>query len=715
MKEEYFRSKKDKGGKDMKFNLYGMSLEYSVGMENFNVIRKNVWGMVDDMEEEFSETYFKRFSGMDDVIKGIEVLATEYIKGVVEWGMLFLNQNGVHCYDATRFFEEYGNICCEELLKAFEKIEDEYMEIVSTQEEMEEYRRARKANRSRMVGGGFGLGGAIKGMATAGTVNLATGMAHSAVNIIGNTASGIGASINKAILYKSEDTIKAYKTGIGKAMKLFGYAIAKTLRDNSKLPVEFPSSQEMADSEAIIKNVNAGYVADGDVASCCIKALKLDPYNSGAYLTVFERFGDSNCELEEFADCFGMQVVTYLKEKLYIKKLSEINYADRNKFDKDIESFNKDCDFYGIDRENTTDCFELVKDLHRQRAKIIDGELYSTEVEAVEYDKIIKCFIETIQKVDGNDVEGITRLINEIDASTIKSKDKYISYLKDALKREDERYRLVKGKLYNTREDAEVARRDGALLEKWFNGVVFESLEDIQTLKADIEREIHSDFQKMALERVALLEKIWISQEESIGKSIVFEKRVDFAELFYFEKLKFMKAQFLNIRNLKYQEWYAVLINSYLTVYGVLHKDPADADKAFFKEINHALAYVKYINEKNSTKKTFLSSLKNNITGIVYKNYESSFYMVTESGSKSIPPDSNEDFEQIKLNRKARNDAFENYKKQFAEKFSRMEQSLAIPAEKLEAWKLYVDTEPVDRNEILKIMREVCEEIEIKK
>ena len=57
-----------------------------------------------------------------------------------------------------------------------------------------------------MVGGGFGLGGALKGTATAGAINAVTGMGHSVVNAVGNVGSAISASNSKRSIYKDDDT-----------------------------------------------------------------------------------------------------------------------------------------------------------------------------------------------------------------------------------------------------------------------------------------------------------------------------------------------------------------------------------------------------------------------------------------------------------------------------------------------------------------------------
>ena len=106
-------------------------------------------------------------------------------------------------YDMSE--ESYDEECLvfEAIGNALDKVADAYNEIVAQQEAEEEYRAERKASRGRVVGGGFGVGGALKGMATAGAMNAVSGAGHSIVNAFGNLGSAIEASSAKRALYNN--------------------------------------------------------------------------------------------------------------------------------------------------------------------------------------------------------------------------------------------------------------------------------------------------------------------------------------------------------------------------------------------------------------------------------------------------------------------------------------------------------------------------------
>ena len=90
---------------------------------------------------------------------------------------------------------------------ALDTVESQYDAITEQQHAEKEYREARKASRGRWRGGGFGLGGALKGAATAGALNAVSGFGHDLVNSAGNLSSALDASNAKSDLYKSANAV----------------------------------------------------------------------------------------------------------------------------------------------------------------------------------------------------------------------------------------------------------------------------------------------------------------------------------------------------------------------------------------------------------------------------------------------------------------------------------------------------------------------------
>lgn len=76
-------------------------------------------------------------------------------------------------------------------------LRDKFREIQQKVEENKQLRKEIKDDRGRWQGGGFGVGGAIKGAATAGAMNAATGLAYSGAGLVGSAISNLGASHNR--------------------------------------------------------------------------------------------------------------------------------------------------------------------------------------------------------------------------------------------------------------------------------------------------------------------------------------------------------------------------------------------------------------------------------------------------------------------------------------------------------------------------------------
>lgn len=175
-------------------------------------INKTSYAVAMEAKNEFYFWYSK-CSGIEDVLKNYRDIAANMIeKYAVK--PLFNSLKSFEIYDISD--SRYVSLCvdCSEIAASFEIISSELETIIDDQNQMKQYRAARKEYRGRMVGGGFGLSGAIKGAVQAGAINVTTGMAHSAVNTIGNMGSSVVASSKKLSLYKNNQTKEVLATGI---------------------------------------------------------------------------------------------------------------------------------------------------------------------------------------------------------------------------------------------------------------------------------------------------------------------------------------------------------------------------------------------------------------------------------------------------------------------------------------------------------------------
>ena len=155
-----------------------------------------------------TDDFKKWYVGCGDiltVLKGYRKYAYDLVIKYANKPM-FSTLTALEIYDVSEDRYDENCLVLDEIDSAFSDIAEKYDDIVAEQELAEEYRAERKENRARVVGGGFGVGGALKGMAAAGAMNAVSGMGHSIANAIGNAASAAEAASSKKALYNSNDT-----------------------------------------------------------------------------------------------------------------------------------------------------------------------------------------------------------------------------------------------------------------------------------------------------------------------------------------------------------------------------------------------------------------------------------------------------------------------------------------------------------------------------
>lgn len=146
---------------------------------NYNNIRKKYFYLATAAAEKFQKDFSKNFKNMDEIHEKMESFFMKELGFIVSKAVADCVAKKVYI-DEKAFFDEYLTpyITWDE---DFSKVHDPYMQIVLKSKDLDDYRIARREGRGQIIGGGFGLGGALKGMAQAGAINMAAGAAHKLV------------------------------------------------------------------------------------------------------------------------------------------------------------------------------------------------------------------------------------------------------------------------------------------------------------------------------------------------------------------------------------------------------------------------------------------------------------------------------------------------------------------------------------------------------
>lgn len=127
---------------------------------------------------------------------------------------LFKELPSLEIYDISRsvFEESCWDLSASE--RYFNEVVKAYNEIRSEQESKKEYRAARKASRGRWDVEVSSFGASLENMATAGVLNLASGVVHGVFNAVGNYLSSVAADKAKKQLYAAEQTLNLLCQGV---------------------------------------------------------------------------------------------------------------------------------------------------------------------------------------------------------------------------------------------------------------------------------------------------------------------------------------------------------------------------------------------------------------------------------------------------------------------------------------------------------------------
>lgn len=397
------------------YDISGNTVTISTEVENERYLRNATDEYIKSVGKEFDDWYSAQGSCYA-VVEGADDLYNGSIEPLINKGIDILNDQGVYSLDEKSFYDKYveksrSTVNSFEVIYAMNK-EAEAVDLRKEEEEM--YRQARKAGRGRVVGGGFGFGGAIKGMAQAGMMNAASGMAHSAVNAVGNIGSGIAASSDKAAIFKKYR--EPLKTAIIQDLHDIRNAIRIAMQKEAGIVCKYVTVSESDKAKAIGNNYRLGRIPTEKKKEQIIEALILNPYSIEIYHSIWEDYGDKNGELRKMAAYFGVPLEQQIAETA-------------EQYGNDL--FTRNCSLYeeAFDKKAT--------------AVQIEKQIKATLDDLVQY-----CNRQTISEDNISKIAQCKQLLEEVDIEV----------------------RTVRRVTYDTRELAENVRKDFAAFYRTLQG-----------------------------------------------------------------------------------------------------------------------------------------------------------------------------------------------------------------------------------------------------
>lgn len=439
-------------------------LVYSEPFKEFNVLQQtikfpliikgyaSVRSYFDDNARKATAKYKNRFKGRYNSIKDF----VEYANGdfnsdlfdACHEAVLLLNNNGIYNITDSIFYDEVNR---RRLLwrMRFEYIKKQKDYIEEQGNLQKQYREIRKDSRGKLVGGGIGIEGAVKGMAVAGGVNLATGVAHSFLNGIGNYKTDLDVIDKEKRLfqdeYQFEKLQEAYYFDILKVHEVF---IDYLFEYKNKERISYYGYEAYTKACNILDNVENGNVQGENVKNALVEALKINPFDENIYYYILQYEQDRedvdnlveflNINIEEIRKKIELEKAEKRQKEEILNKLEEIakEYEEQEKEEKlriekekeqekerrriDIEPINLDEDSTIADSEQKE---EFIEDVKQYLIQLRNKGKWCYRLHVIRFDKPNKEMISNIKK-SYNYQEGIENAILVLDATLVSESAK---------------------------------------------------------------------------------------------------------------------------------------------------------------------------------------------------------------------------------------------------------------------------------------------------
>ena len=231
--------------------------------------------------QSFDEVY-KKFENIDQVYAYIDEVGKLFINTGINKLVDYLIEYGI--YDATVESivesDRYDDICSDWnntvyfFSRDYEDLHREYNQEV-------ERRSNRFDNRARVVGGGFGVSGALKGALFAEGVNLATGALHGVVNFIGNALDRSALERKKEKMFGKRFYREEFKRAIHLTINSLWMHLVSMLK--WRLPLLYPREEQFNKAENLYKNFIAQKIPENKKAEVLFEIIQNNVDFKGIY------------------------------------------------------------------------------------------------------------------------------------------------------------------------------------------------------------------------------------------------------------------------------------------------------------------------------------------------------------------------------------------------------------------------------------------------
>ncbi|MEH6733543.1 MAG: TM2 domain-containing protein [Shewanella sp.] len=409
---------------ELQFSVLGRELTFSKSRKEYINLRGEFAKLARSASAQFGETY-NDYEGISQFIdKGMQD-GLELISEALSIASNRLVELGDYSSTVESFYEEYFKPYSEYEQK-FDVISEEFMQIYLDDEELKNYRSERKGNRGRLIGGGFGVGGAVQGMAMAGAANMAVGAVHSVFNFVGNVISDSKKQKKLDELF-NENTLELIQNAIHQDILNVHLALFNALADKGLVSKDGAvTNEDYKKSTSILQNVKKGVISDKEkIKTALFQSIQLNPFNEEAYHILMTDFPESQKEMNALA-IFCMVSIEQTKMDVLNVYYNEVDMDSEESIKATIEKIEMHASEIGLDN-----CDVAIKNVVKQGAvRLEEMHLINSGVEIT---KVNDCTLQSKHSYEilYNHIKfffianGAVIKIDDVESSMIEAAFKY--------------------------------------------------------------------------------------------------------------------------------------------------------------------------------------------------------------------------------------------------------------------------------------------------
>lgn len=192
-----------------------------------------------------------------------------------------------------------------------------------------EYRSAKKQNRSRLIGGGFGISGAVKGIIAAESINAISGLAHSVNSSAKNIKSNFQAMQKRSEVHNNPDFKQDYlETIYIDVLSIHRVIISVLNKNNHQIPNGYKEEAKIQ-AETLFENIQKNIIDSNSINKTLAEVLFIWPFDTSVYEYILSRNDDDDNAIEEYANFFKLDIEN-VKETANRKKAFNMVFGENS-------------------------------------------------------------------------------------------------------------------------------------------------------------------------------------------------------------------------------------------------------------------------------------------------------------------------------------------------------------------------------------------------